>query len=645
MVSARAVNQVKGAETRRTPHARMWLNAGAVTLGVGAAMVTGAAVASADAGADAGPSSSHSASTAARAHASSSVKSASARRVSAKSARSSASIARITVPATPAPAATARHIPGATALAAASTTAVANTQPVALATPTPNKLLQGLAEFGHNVFLTVKDQFSGAKANLSTLGEDLRTVLGFSRVTITAPESYGDPAQTKQFYAPMVDYGTAPLATVAMAYAQLTNTEPDVSGFITTAMETPSLAVPGYKVYGGPGDYVLPSDSYEVLQDKNIRIITRYYYDDQQSKAINDLADGLQDPTKVMIAQITGPVDGRPDPGWKTVIVLGLDTTHNIVTINDPTQAAGKGLEMEIDDFVKQWGAQNFQLVTTQLAASSSTPLPAPATKLVWALPAPNEIGKNLAQLVVHQIEGLQSNLGRLADDLGYTFGIKSANIAPPSPQSVEYGNYTRNYPYYVYQGTYPTCLIMATAAIIGQLRGGPMPADLGQELLDEAVSTPSGVYPDEMIFEPDGTGKKGEPHWGTASVDAVKLLNMNGVNADLTRYVGNQGTLALETMTNALSQNQGVIVTLASNVVQNAYTRKYFGKDWKKPDDGGVKADHAVVVISVDATKEVVYINDSAWENGQGLPIPLDQFMTAWEFSKYTLITAEKRT
>ncbi len=182
---------------------------------------------------------------------------------------------------------------------------------------------------------------------------------------------------------------------------------------------------------------------------------------------------------------------GVTGAGEKTVIVIGLDTTQNLVTINDPTQAGGQGLQMSLEDFTDQWSKQSFRLVTAQLASSSSTPLPAPATKLVWSLPAPNDIGraldsagKNVALLVVHQIQGAQANLGDLANDLSYVFGgVADPNIAPPSPDSVEYGNYAKNYPYFVYQGNYPTCLLMATAAIIGQLRGrrdatGSWPAD-----------------------------------------------------------------------------------------------------------------------------------------------------------------------
>jgi hypothetical protein len=628
----------------------MWLNAGAVTLGVGAAMVAGAAVASADTGSSpGGHSASGSNSETSASHSAAPAKAKSARKVANKPAGSARSAAT-TKSSAPASVTAERLTPSATALAENSTTSAANAS--ALATPTPNKILRDLEEFGHNVYLTVANQVSGAQANLDVFRDDLANVFGISRVTITTPGVYGNPTLNKQYYVGMSDYYAAPLSTIAMAYGQLTSTTPDLTGFTTAALNTDSLVYPGNKIYRGAdaNSYVMWTDSYELLQDKNVRIITRYFFGDEKTKAINTLATGLQDPSMALIAGIRGPVQGQSQDSTKIVVVIGLDTTRNIVTINDPTQANGQGLEMDLDDFVSQWGIQNYHLVTAQLAASSSIPRPEPATRLAWSLPAPSDVGKalesagkNIAMLVVHQIEGAQANLGDLAKDLGYTFGILDPNIGPPAPENIEYGNYTKNLPYFVYQGNYPTCGIMATAAIIGQLRGGPMPPDLGQEILNRATSTPSGYYPDQTIYEPNG-GQDGL-HWGAVNPDLVKLLNLNGINADWTRYLKSQGNVAMDTMTSALNQNQGVIVQVASNVIWNAYTRKYFDETRREPGPNGVQTDHFVVVLSVDMTKKAVYLNDSAYLNGQGFPVPLDEFMKAWQYSDYSLITAERQT
>lgn len=644
------VTQAEDAETPRGPSTRMWLNAGAVTLGVGAAMVAGAAVASADTGTDSGPATGHSASSRPNGHAASSTpaKPRKARSVAvtrnAAATNSPASKVTITAPSTPI-----SRTPSVSARAVVSTTTTATAQPVALATPTPNSIIEGLAEFGNNVYLTVTDQITLAENNLTVLGQDMLTVLGISRETITGSGIYGNPAQNK-YYVPMADYVTAPLATVAMAYGQLTSTTPDLPGFTNAALTTNSLVYPGFKILRSVGTqwFVQWTDSYELLQDKNVRVITNTYVSDQQSKAINDLSAGLSDPTKAMIAAIEGPVEGQASPGTKTVVVLGLDTTNDIVTINDPTQTTGQGLEMTLDDFTDAWGEQNFLLTTVQKAASSSTPLPEPATKLVWSLPAPNEIGQalqagltNIATLVVHQIQGAQTSLGVLANDLSYTFGITSVDITPPAPENIQYGNYTKNYPYYYFQGAYNSCVLMATAAMIAQLDGGPVPAELGNEIFNLAAKTPSGVKPDQMMFYPevqtrDVPGK----HWGTYYNDALELLGMYGVTPDMTTYTSNQGDLALDALNNALSAEQAVMVAVSTDVLYSAYSRKYFGIG-EDPGPSPV-SDHAVVVISVDVTKNAVYLNDSAYKNGQGLPIPLDEFMRAWRASNYRLITGK---
>ncbi|WP_457226107.1 hypothetical protein [Mycolicibacterium sp. CBM1] len=646
----------------------MWLNAGAVTLGVGAAMVGAAAVASADTGAAGGHSatsvSSHSSSPAGKAK----PKPGTANKSTGTSARTrgpASAMAAVNVgakpksPTSPVPTSSAAaDQPTTTPAAQNPLTTASATAPVAVtrtvsraaAVPTPNQLLSGLQQLGRDLSVTVSNQMYDVRANLATLRDDLAQVFGISRVVVTTPGVYGNPTQNKQYFVAMPDFVSAALSTVAMAYGQLTGTAPDLPAFVDAALNTGSLAFPGNKIYRGPGTtwFVKWTDSYELLQDKGVRVITRYYNGEQQSRAVNDLVAGLSDPTKVMIAAITGPVDGRTEPGEKTVIVIGVDTTRNIVTINDPTRADGQGLEMKYDDFLDAWGKQNYLLVTTQLAASSSTPLSTPATKLVWSLPAPNEIGgalqnagRSIALAVVHQIQGAQTNLADLATDLAYTFGVNDPSAdGPPASGDLEYGNYTRNLPYLYPQGKYATCAIMATAAIIAQLRGGELPPDLGQQILDQATSTPSGRIPGETIYETNG-GQNGL-HWGTYNEDVVKLLNMNGVNADWTTYLKKQGDVAMDAMTSALNQQQGVMVSLASNVTWNAYLRKYFGRNVIPPGDRGVQSDHVVVVISVNLTKKIVYLNDSAMENGQGFPVPLDDFMKAWQYSNYSLITAE---
>ncbi|WP_144418204.1 hypothetical protein [Mycobacterium sp. EPa45] len=638
------------------PSTRMWLNAGALTLGVGAAMVAGAAVASADTGSSGSHSANADTSTS---HSAAPAKGKSARTAASKPKGSGADRTADTAAAASARVAVSSRITATSAIqpkaansssvAAESTTTPSIVPSASLSTPTPNQLLGGLAEFGHNLYLTVSNQIIGAQTNLEILRDDLANVLGISRVTVTNPGVYGNPTQNKQYFVPMRDFVSGALATVAMAYGQLTGSTPDLQGFIDKALTTDSLGYPGYKIYRGldTDSFVLWTDSYELLQDKGVRVITHPYSPEQQSKAINDLVAGLQDPTKVVIVPVEGAVTGQTGVSEKIVVVLGYDTNRNIVTINDPTRTDGQGLEVGLDDFLTGWSRNEYDLVTVQLAASSSTPQPAPATKLVWSLPAPDQIGqalqgagKSIALAIVHQIEGAQANLADLANDLSYTFGIKDPTAAPPAPGDIEVGNYAANLRYWYYQGNYDTCAIMATAAIVGQLKG-ILPPDLGQVVYGQATSTASGQYPGQKIFEPNGQPGTAL-HWGVSNTDVVKLLNMNGLNADWTTYLKSQGNVALDAMTAALNQKQGVIVSVASNVIYNAYTRAYFDETREQPGPEGVKSDHSVVVISVDPGKKIVYLNDSALQNGKGFPVPLDEFMKAWRYSDYSLITAE---
>ena len=522
--------------------------------------------------------------------------------------------------------------------------------------PTPNQIIAAIQGFGANLYLTAMNQVYGFQRNLDVLRDDVANAFGIHRVVVTKPLPFGTPASTVQYYVSTNDFYSAALATVAMAYGQLTGTAPDLQGIIDQALTTDSFVYNGQTIYLGPDStkFVQWVDSFELLQDKNVRVITRYYGTNQWSKAFNDLTNGLQDPTKSLIVPIRGLVDGRTGAHDKTVVVIGVDNVNGTVTVNDPTRADGQGLKMSIDEFKDAWSGRNYQLVTTQLASSPSTPPPAPSTtKLVWSLPRPDRIGQALqsafggiAAAFVHQIDGVRDNFADLSTDLARTFGVADpVDVTPPAPENIQYGNYAKNIQYWKYQGNYSTCVLMATAAVIAQLTGGGMPVDmnaLGEDVVNLAKTTVSGVKPGGVpMFE--------EPS-GTFYADAVTLLNMYNLNADYVSYLKNDGNQALNGLTTALSQGQGVIVSVHNNTIYNAYANTYF-REWAQDNplfpNGSepVRTNHGVVVLGVDLTKNVVYLNDSALRKGQGLPIPLDTFMEAWQYSNYGTVTAEKRT
>lgn len=506
--------------------------------------------------------------------------------------------------------------------------------------PTPSQLLRGLQELGTNLYITAMNQMYGLQRSLTLLRNDVRSILGFTQQVITRALPFGNPAGNVQYFVSGNDFLSAALATVAMAYGQLTHTVPDLQGFLDAAADTDSITVLGTKVYLGPGVRIVYwQDSYEVLQDKDVRIIMRNYGADQWSKAFNDLTNGLQDPTKVMIVPITGPVSGRTDLIGKTVVVLGVDNVNGTVTVNDPTRVDGQGLTMDRDDFMEAWAGQRYQLITTQLASSPNAAPATAKTKWVWSLPSPQRIVSGVAAAFVHQIQSFQESITDLSDDLSRTFGVSQPEpIGPPGIGDVEYGNYLANYQYWKYQGNFGTCALMATAAVIAQLTGNGMPVDmvaLAKEVQTLAETLPSGIKVGQPIYT-EGLG-------GTYSSDVITLLNKFGINADYTTYLKTEGALALDNMTAALSQNQSVIVSVNNKLIYDAWNKQYFGDDWAWYEGSTDKPNHAVTVLSVNMTKGVVYINDSAPKQGQGLAVPLDQFMKAWETGSFALTTAER--
>lgn len=527
--------------------------------------------------------------------------------------------------------------------------AIAAPAAYAWAPPTPNQILRTLQQFGRDLHATLVHQIRGAQRNLSVLGADLTRMFGIQRVVYIEPAPYGNPLANQQYWAQQ-QYGSHTLATVAMAWAQLTGTQVDVQDFLDLAMDEDSL-YSNFKVYDpSTNRFVTYQDSYEVLQGKGVRIFTNYFARGEDSHALHALATGLQDPTKAMIVTIAGAADGITGPAYKSVVVLGVDTETETVIYNDPTRAAGQGASMSVDDFLAAWRPANFSLVTAQLAATAGVVPTIPGaqkTRLVWNLPRPDKLGvvlRNLgtmvAETVVNQIDGVQRNLVDLSDDLARTFGVASlVHAEPPAPGDIEFGNYNANKPYWIYQGQMQSCAIMSSAGIIGQLTG-VMPTQ--QEILELAWSTPSDVYPGQAVFEGDGDvpGK----HWGTNSVDVLKLLNLKNIDADATTFLKSQGQLALETMTAALADNQGVLVSVNSDLVYKAFENTYVTPEAYRRPPGTLTSNHMVIVLSVNTTKNVVYLNDSASTAGQGMPVPLDKFLDAWQTGGHNLITAQLR-
>jgi hypothetical protein len=233
---------------------------------------------------------------------------------------------------------------------------------------------------------------------------------------------------------------------------------------------------------------------------------------------------------------------------------------------------------------------------------------------------------RNIELLVKHQIEGIRDNLTTLRYDLEAIIGPNRHPEQPDIPAGDTpglIGNPAAKEVYFVYQGNTNRCVLMATAMVIGQLRGiDNMPT--AEQITDEATTTPSTVTPGTMIYDKDKDTY-------VKYADALALLENHGITATSTQFSKGQGTAATDHVKAALTTGQSVIVTV------NAYIA------WGRAAPSGADtADHAITVLGIDTVNDIVYVNDSAFlTKGQGMAVKLAVFMSAWAASDYQTITA----
>ena len=189
------------------------------------------------------------------------------------------------------------------------------------------------------------------------------------------------------------------------------------------------------------------------------------------------------------------------------------------------------------------------------------------------------------------------------------------------------YGDPVKNAQYWQAQ-SYENCVLMATTMVIGQLTGS-MPTE--EEINKLAMETQSVVDVDRKMY----LGGEDRVH----VQDAVALLDRNyGITATITRYDKEEGAKALDAMTMALASQKAVMVGLHAPTIWNAVENKPL-------PEGVLTADHQVVILGVDRTKGIVYINDSGFsEEGKNMKVPLDVFMKAWQADDYETVVAERK-
>jgi hypothetical protein len=223
-----------------------------------------------------------------------------------------------------------------------------------------------------------------------------------------------------------------------------------------------------------------------------------------------------------------------------------------------------------------------------------------------------DNLRRNIVLLVQHQIEGFQYGVAALRTDLERIF-----NIGKP----IIYGNLA-NAQYWAAQGA-QTSNLMSVAMVIGQLKHETVTA---QDIVDEAMSTDSVARPGQKMYL--GTDAN---DW-TWAADAVQLLENHGIKVTQTYYTKSQGQRALGSIETALRQGKSVIVSIVGSVVTTGDATQQV---WT--------VEHSAVLLGINVTKDLVYLNDGALpQGGQNVTMSLEDFMDAWQGSRYTAITAE---
>jgi hypothetical protein len=257
-------------------------------------------------------------------------------------------------------------------------------------------------------------------------------------------------------------------------------------------------------------------------------------------------------------------------------------------------------------------------------ASVSNTLATAKATPAAPHLPTPVEVQKAVTSAVQNARRDLVALEHRVETEIKRDVaGLTRVLSGKPAPQKI-YGNLD-NAKYWATQKA-ENCVLMATASVIGQLKG-TMPTE--QQIADQATSTQSVVNPDRKMYLGLDTDDR------VAMGDAEELLRLNGIDATTKDdYKKTQGAKALHELEAALGSGKAVMVGVKADAIWNYLHAT--------PPPGAVAeaADHEISVIAINATTRTVYINDSGLEKG-GVAVPLKVFMRAWQSDSYETTTA----
>jgi len=221
-----------------------------------------------------------------------------------------------------------------------------------------------------------------------------------------------------------------------------------------------------------------------------------------------------------------------------------------------------------------------------------------------------DDLREKIETLVQNQIAGFQNSL--------LDFQIDLRRVLSNKP--LLYGN-PANSQYWAAQGD-ETAYLMAAVMVINRLTGEAVTAN---SLVAEAMVTNSIIRPNRKMYLGPTTSDYAWP------ADVYQLMENHGVTVSTTSYGSNQGRRALNAVEAALADGKAVIVTIKGPTASVA-----------NPGPLDIEQ-HPVVLLAIDITHDVVYLNDGALpQGGQSMTMPLDKFIENWRTSFYSTTIAE---
>jgi hypothetical protein len=224
-----------------------------------------------------------------------------------------------------------------------------------------------------------------------------------------------------------------------------------------------------------------------------------------------------------------------------------------------------------------------------------------------------DELREKIETLVQNQIIGFQDNLVTLRIDLD--------RLLHPNRQII-YGNLANSQ--YWAAGGAQTSSLMAAAMVISALTGQTVTA---QDIINEATTTNSVAQPGRKMYLGTDTN---DWVWAT---DSVQLMETHGLKLSTVYYSRSQQQRAWNGLLAALNEGKSVIVSISGKV---------------RSSQEGVTAvwetEHQAVLLGINVTKNLVYLNDGAYPGGggQNMTMSIDDFLDAWQAGRYTAVFAE---